>query len=180
MRGKRQDVHLPFVHVDPCEGSGLNGVDVERHATRSTDGADLGNRLDRAYLVVGGHDADEHRPVGDGRLHGSGIDQPIRVNGQVRDLEAVALKQGTFLEHRLVLDGRRDDVLAPRLFSMFAQTQQCEVVALGCPAGENHFLTLALHDRRHLIARPLDRLLCPRAVFMGPAARIPELLADVT
>ena len=49
------------------------------------DLADLGDRLDRADLVVGGHDRDQDRLVGDRRPDLVGVDPAVLVDRQVRD-----------------------------------------------------------------------------------------------
>ena len=70
--------------------SALHRVAVEEHARSLAHRADLGDRLDHADLVVGGHDRDEDRLVGDGRLAVVQIDQAVGLRRQIGDLEAVA------------------------------------------------------------------------------------------
>ena len=59
VRGEADEVRLPGVHVDRRVRGELDGVDVELRGVPAHDLPDLGDRLDRADLVVGGHHADE-------------------------------------------------------------------------------------------------------------------------
>ena len=56
---------------------GLGRVGVEQHAPPAADRADLGERVQRADLVVRRHQADEDGPVGDRRLDLLGGDPPV-------------------------------------------------------------------------------------------------------
>lgn len=68
----------------------------------------------------------------------------------------------------------------PSLLPVFAQAQNCKVVALRRAARENHFLALAFHHSGDLVSGLLHCLLGARAELMGPAARIAELVPDVS
>ena len=73
---------------------GLDGVAVDDGAPVALfDGAaDLGDRLERADFVVGGHDRDEDGVVADGRGDGCGVDEAFGVDGQDGDFEALVLQ----------------------------------------------------------------------------------------
>ena len=75
------------VEVDPRRR--LDRVDVEEDAAPGPDAlGDLGDRLDRADLVVGEHDADQDRPVGDRGVDLVRVDPAVAVDRQLDDLEA--------------------------------------------------------------------------------------------
>ena len=66
VRADGRHVHLQIVDVERNLADRLHGVGVEQDALLLRDRADLGDRLNHADLVVGGHDRDEDRLVGDG------------------------------------------------------------------------------------------------------------------
>ena len=65
VRAERRQVDLQLVDVERNLADRLHRVGVEQDALLLRDRADLGDRLDDADLVVGGHDRDEDRLVGD-------------------------------------------------------------------------------------------------------------------
>ena len=85
--GHRGQVDLQLVHVERNLADGLHGVGVEENALLLRDRADLGDRLNHADLVVGGHDRDEDRLVGDRVAEIVEIDQAVLLHraGRSRD-----------------------------------------------------------------------------------------------
>ena len=73
---------------------------------------DLGDRLDRADLVVRGHDADDRRLGPDRRFQRREVDHAIAIHRQVGGAEALALELLDRVQHGVVLDRARDDVVA--------------------------------------------------------------------
>ena len=67
------------------------------------DRADLGDRLDDADLVVGGHDRDEDRLVGDRGAQLVEADPAVLLHRQVGDAVAVLLEPLAGVDDRLVL-----------------------------------------------------------------------------
>src|SRR5262249_34078396 len=61
-----QQVNAHFVHIKWHLASGLNGVGVKEHAVLLAQPANLLDRLQRTDLVIGRHDTDQDRLVGDG------------------------------------------------------------------------------------------------------------------
>src|SRR5438477_402877 len=84
----------------------------ERRSTRTNSGCDFNYRLDRADLVVRRHDAHEQSAVCNSSGHLGRIDEPIAVHRHVRDIEAEALQVLTAVQHGVMLDCRRYDVVA--------------------------------------------------------------------
>ena len=92
----------------------LHGIDVELRRLPAHDLPDLGDRLDRADLVVRRHDADQGGALGERGGHGERVDATGSVHGEDGDVEVAALEDRDAVEHRLVLDGGRDDVAPAR------------------------------------------------------------------
>ena len=91
---------------------------------------DLGDRLDRAHLVVGQHDADQDRLGRDGRVDLVGIDPAVAIDGQLHDLEPELLQVADRVADRVVLDRAGDDAVAARLAGP-GRALDREVVRLG-------------------------------------------------
>ena len=94
---------------------------------------DLGDRLDAADLVVGEHDRDEDRPVGDRGVELVGVDAPVAVDRHLDDLEPEPLEVAQRVADRVVLDRRGDDPVAAGLAGPRGALDR-KVVRLG-PAG---------------------------------------------
>jgi hypothetical protein len=56
MRGQRQQIDRLFLNVDRNLTCGLGRIGVEQHAVLASDAGQLGDRLESADHVVGGHD----------------------------------------------------------------------------------------------------------------------------
>src|SRR5439155_6771617 len=61
VRREREEIDAAVVDGERDASGRADRVDVERHAARAGDPADLTDRLNRADLVVGRHDLDERR-----------------------------------------------------------------------------------------------------------------------
>ena len=84
----------------------LHRVGVEQDPLLLRDRADLGDRLDDADLVVGRHDRDEDRLVGDRGLQLVEADAAVLLHRQIGDAVAVLLEPLARVDHRLVLGHR--------------------------------------------------------------------------
>src|SRR5688572_26337492 len=135
---------------------------------------ELPNRLDWLNgpdLVVREHDAHENRLVGERLLDGFGGDDAVFVGGNVRHLEALFFEALARVEHGLVLDGRRDDVLALRPV-VLGDTLDREVVAFGGTRGEHDlFARLGTDEARNRLACGVDRGAGARAEARSDAGR---------
>src|SRR5206468_13109425 len=114
--------------VDRDPAGGADRVDVEWHATGVRDLTDPLDRLDRADLTVGGHDRDQHRLGADRAGHRFGVDAAVGVDPQVGDGPAALLEVAARVDHRDVLDRRRDHVTAG---GALGQALDGQVVRLG-------------------------------------------------
>ena len=109
-----KEVRAELIHVERNFPSCLGRVGVKQHPAVLADAADLGNRLERADLVVGSHHAHEDGALGERfgdllRCHAAET-----VYGQVGHVEAIALQPFARVQHGLVLRLHRDDVVAAR------------------------------------------------------------------
>jgi len=141
-----EEVDVVLIDVEFEVADRLDGVGVEGDAVLAGDGADLADRLDGPDLVVGGHHRDQNGAVGDRIPDGRRIDPPLPVDRQVGDREALLFQEGAGVEDGVVLDRRRDDVVAPVAVRMGDPLDR-PVVRLG-PAGGEEDLFGACADRR--------------------------------
>ena len=124
---------------------------------------DLVDRLDRADLVVGEHDRDEDRPVGERRLELVGVHPPVAVDRQLDDLEPELLEVAQRVADRVMLDRRGHDPMAARLAGP-GRALEGEVVGLR-PADVKTISRASAPSRRGDAAR------APRPGRRGPPGR---------
>ena len=156
----------------------LRGVGMEQRAGGADDGADLGERLQHANLVVGRHDRHEDGLVGDGRAQLVEPDEPVRVDAEPRDPPPVALELLERIEHRLVLGRHRDDVIAA-VAAGVRRALDRQVVRFGGAAREHDLAGRRADERRDLGAGTNDRLVRMPAVRVLAARRIAEVFGEV-
>ena len=117
---------------------------------------DLGDRLDRADLVVGEHDRDEDRLVVEGRLELVGVDAAVAVDRQLDDLEPELLEVAQGVADRVVLDRRGHDPVAARLAGPGGALER-EVVRLGPAGREDDLAALRVEPRRDALVGVVER-----------------------
>src|SRR5207253_8929125 len=83
-------VHLERREVDGQLAGGLRGVDVEYDAAAAADFPDRRNILNHADLVVDVHDGGQDRVRPQRGLELLEIDEPVFLDGEIRDLEPAA------------------------------------------------------------------------------------------
>jgi len=129
--GDREQVDSELAHVDVDLPERLHGVGVHDPAASLDAFRDLGDRLDRADLVVHPHHCADCNRVVDRGVAGSEID-----DATLRDREhplghPSVRRMMDRLEHRLVLDGRRHENATAFLDLRAERTKHCEVVGFG-------------------------------------------------
>ncbi len=114
MRRQREQVDAKRLHVQIEDSGGLHGVGVEDGLrVLLLDGAHgLGERLDRADLVVDVHDADEDRVAANSVLQLARVDEAFSVDAEIGDAEARFFEALSRVQDGVVLDRRGDDVVA--------------------------------------------------------------------
>ncbi len=178
MGGEAEQVDLVVLDVQRDFADGLGGVGVEEDASVVAEPADLADRVERADLVVRGHDRDEDRAVGQRGLDRLGRDQAGRVGRQDGHIPAVlAGEPFQGVEHGLVLDRRRDDVV-PLPLQGGQGPFQGEVVRLGRARGEDDLLGLRPDQPGHLLARRIDGLGGLPAEAVGDAGGVAVALGE--
>ena len=157
--GQRQRVGAQARHAQRKEPDRLHAVDVQVRAVRvlGRDARqpvrDLGDRLDRAELVVDQHDRDD-RGVGAHRRDDVGGGDHARAVGRHHgQLVALADQHLGGAQHRGVLDRGDDQVTAARARRRADQAQR---IGLGAAAGEQD---LRRRRRAQQLRDPLARLL---------------------
>ncbi len=148
VRPERDEVCPERLDIDVDVRCRLDRVDVEDEAlARSHPGGDLGDRLDRAHLVVGEHDRDEDRLVVERRLELVGVHPAVAVDRQLDDLEAELLEVAQRVPDRVVLDRRGHDAMAARLAGPRRALER-EVVRLGAAGREDDLAALRVELRQ--------------------------------
>ena len=121
------------------------------------DARRLGDGLDGAHLVVGVHDAHQHR-LGRHRLgQGVQVHEALAVHGQVGGAEALLLQLLDGVEDGVVLDGGGDDVVAAAAAGIGGAAHR-QGVALAAAAGEDDLLRLAAQELGHRTAGGVQAL----------------------
>src|SRR5208282_1379452 len=165
------DVHWNFSYR-------LDRVGVEQDAALAADGADLGDGLQHADLVVGEHDRDQDGLVVERALQVVEIDQPVFAYREVGEAVALFLQMLAAIEHRLVLGDAGDNVITFVSMS-FGDALDRQVVALGGTGSDKKNSGCGADQLGHLLPRLLDRRLRLPAELMAAAGGVAELLLEV-
>ncbi len=177
---QRRQVDLGLVDVERNLARALHGVDEKQHVLlvrldRRADGAD---RMHRADLVVRQHQRDHDRV----RLHRRHDllrrNQPLFVDGQIGHFAALLLEPLAGIERRLVLGLPGDEVVA-LLGVELGRALERQVDRLGRARGPDDLFGRRADQRRHLLARQLDRLLRFPAKDVVARRRVAEVLAEI-
>ena len=115
---EREHVGAERLDVDREPGRPGDRVDEEQAALRALlahDLSDLGDRLDRADLVVRQLDRDDGRPLRDCCGDVIGIDAPVAVDRQLHDLEPELLEVLERVQDGVMLHRARHDPMAAAL-----------------------------------------------------------------
>ncbi len=149
VRGERQEIraHRPHVHRNLREG--LHGVRMKQRATRMRERRELRDRLHGADFVVRVHHRDDGRAVGQRRRQRIGADNPGRVDRKQGSRPASPGEGLEGIEHRLVLDGGGDEVLAARWLQCLGHPPQGEVIRFRPAAREDNLRRIAANQGCH-------------------------------
>lgn len=174
--GEGEHVDLLGLHVDRNVADRLHRVGVEPDAPFAAELADLGDRLDGADLVIRVHDRHERRVGADGVRDLLRRDEAPLVHRQVGDLEALLFEGRAGVQHRVVLEHRRDDVFFALGGELVRRTLDRPVIALRAAAGEVDLVRLGAERGGGLFARILDGRSprCARARRCSTGCRSPR------
>src|SRR5690606_32519402 len=141
----------------------LRRVDVEQYLAGTRDGTNGADVVDGADLVVHMHDADQGRVITQRGGHLLRLDDAVAVRLQIGDLEAFPFQLAAGVQHRIVVDGRDDGVLAATLVEV-GHTLDGQVVRLGGTRGPDDFARIAVHQVGNVLACLLDGFLGAPAI----------------
>src|SRR3954447_15456596 len=129
----------------------------------------------QCLLVVGGHDRNQDRLVGDRVAEVVEADQAVLLYRQVGHPVAVLLEGLARVDHRLVLGDRSDEMVA-LLAVHLGDALDRQVVRLGGAAGEHDLFRVRADEIGDLLARLVDCLLGRPPERMVAAGGIAEHL----
>ena len=92
----------------------MHGVAVEVHIRFGGDAADFFDGLNRAEFIICVHHADENCFGAERAANFIGIDYARAPDWHVGDFDSLLFERLAGMEDRVMLDRRRDDVLAAR------------------------------------------------------------------
>ena len=131
---------------------------MESGAGTVRDLGDFGDGLQRAELVIGVHDADQHGLRAQCAADVFGTDDAARSDAQAGDFHAFRAELLGGREHGRVLDGAGDDVLAGGAVGA-RQAEYGEIIGFGAAAGEDDFGGGGVDEGGYLPARGFQALL---------------------
>ena len=147
VRGEAHQVQAVALHIDWQLARALGRVRVEDDIAvpaKPTDGADV---VDRAHLVVGVHDRDQHRVLAQRLRESVRVNDAVGVRIHVRHGNAPVLQVVGGVQHRLVFVARGDQMAAP---GGFEDPFQGQVVGLGRARRPDDGERVGVDERRHV------------------------------
>ena len=174
MPRQRQQIDAQLVDIDRDFAERLGRVGVQRARRAARQGGDLADRLKRADLVVGVHDADERGAAVQGLAHRVGIDQSLAIDRHNRDPAAQAFEELARLQRGRMLDGAGDDVQRrcaqrPKKPRSLAKTDPFEgmIARFGAAAGEDDLVRLRTEQLGDLLPGLFDGIVRGLAAGCG-------------
>ena len=137
---------------------GLHGVGVEQHARLAADGADLADRQDGANLVVGVHDGNQARILADGVFHLLRRHGTDGADGEQLDGEALFFELLERVQHGVVLECGRNDVLFALALAEARGGDDGLIVGLAAAGGEVDLARGGVQALGDAVARAEQRL----------------------
>src|ERR1044072_2981743 len=108
----REQIHAKVVYAGRDLADRLRRISVKEDTAVAGDTAAFPDRLDRAHLVVGIHDADEERVRRNGAAEVVRVDAAEAIDSKIRHPRAETLEKPARRKYRRMLNPRRDDVVA--------------------------------------------------------------------
>ena len=177
VRRQRQQIDAERAHVDRNLAGRLHGVGVHQRAVLVRDRGELGDRLNRADLVVRVHHRDERRVVGRSpraadRARRRRSDRPAAASCASRGAPAPC----SVLSTASCSMRAGDQVTAAGRLERLGGAADREVVGLGAAAGEHDLRRVGADQRRDRRSRVVERRLGLLAEVMH-ARRVAEHVA---
>ena len=171
MGGKARRIDAKRMQVDGDLAQGLDGIGMHEHAHGVGNAHDFFQGLHRTHFVVRQHDRHEHGIWPQGLFHLSCAHESGAIRFEHGQLHAHAFEQVGRREHRLVLDGRGDDmgrecrIAGKGLLALHCgdDAEQGGIVRLGGAACEEQFVGTAADAAGKAFPRLLHRRKGPAA-----------------
>src|SRR5712691_5481121 len=107
--GQKIDAKLIDERGDFADG--LRRVRMHQHAMRPRDTADLGNGLERTYLVIGVHNTNQEGLGRDGFADSIRVDHPRPIHREIRHPQILLFQETAGIDRGRVLDRRGNNVV---------------------------------------------------------------------
>lgn len=175
----RQQVNVHLVDVDRHLAEALGGVSVEESLVSAAHRTNLLDGLLDSDLVVHVDNGTHERVRSQSCLQLVKIDEAGgEFDGKVGDLEAHVLKTTATVEHALMIDLSRDDVLLPVLIEQ-ADTLEAQVVRFGRTRRKYDLFGLSADDVSNVLSGILARVLGVPAELVGLGVRVAIVVGHV-
>ena len=138
VRGDGKQIHSETVHVERHLPRRLHRVTMEVNVSLGGDSANFLNRLNGAEFVVRMHHADQNCLRPQRAANVLGIHDTAAADRNVGDFDSLLFKRLRGIQHRVMLNRRRNYMLA-RLIRSHYRAKQREVVSFGASAREHNF-----------------------------------------
>ena len=164
--GYREQVNAEIVHQRWDFADRLRRIRVEGDPMLSGDCGAALDRLDRANLIVGVHDADQDGIRRDCLSEVVWVDPSRAIHRQPGHLRTEAFEEAQRSHDSRMLDAGRDEMRV-RARASEENTLQGKVIGFATSAGEHHFARRAAEKCRYLAAGLLDH---PASRAAGPVS----------
>ncbi len=139
MRGQRQQIDVLLNHVNPKMPNGLHSVGMEQNIMPAANLANLGNRLNRANLIISVHDANQRGFVRNRALKLINPEDSIVVNVQISNRKTLFFKSLNSVQNRMMLEFRGDNMIFTLFQHSTSHAFNCPIVGLGATRSKIYF-----------------------------------------
>ncbi len=178
MGAEGHQIDLERAQVDGHLAGGLGGIDVEDDVLLATQLTQLGDRLYHADFIIHRHHRGNDGVGAQRRAELFQRDQAVLARVEIGHFEALTLQLAYGIEHRLVLGGQGDEVLAAPGIEV-RRALDGQVVGFGGSRGPDDVLGIGADQCRHLGTRLFDGGIGFPAEAVRTAGRIAELLDQI-
>ncbi|WVZ12382.1 hypothetical protein V8G54_016912 [Vigna mungo] len=173
MPTQRHQTHIPLLHINGNLPQRLSRISVKRHIVLLANSPNFLHRLNYSNFIIHRHHRNKPR-IGPNRSPKLlQINQPVRFNRKIGDLETFLLEVAAGIEHALVLRLRGYHVPLLVLIEMH-DALDGDVVGLGRTGGEDYLLGGRAYEGRYLSARVFHGVVGFPAVEVGARVRVSE------
>jgi hypothetical protein len=138
MTSNRQKIDAKLIDERGNFADGLRRVRMHQHAMRTRDTADLGNGLERTYLVIGMHNTNQESLGRDGFADIFRVDHSRPIHREIRHQQTLLFQETAGVDRGRVLDRRGDNVVTSVSIGI-GNSLQDGIVRLTPPTCEHDF-----------------------------------------